>query len=148
MWFKSISSKWKRIFGFSIKITPSHSGNGFGSQQLFRFRRVEYKIPIVLRRTWGTAQPSKIEPTRSQWNEFFHRHDRWDTYRDQCWGSDVTLSVAVPIWKFSCQDCQLRCRTTGGCAHFSYYPTSSTDNCHFAALCQMTGWICSSFVPR
>lgn len=26
----------------------------------------------------------------------------------------------------------MRCRTTGGCAHFSYYPTTTTDNCHLS----------------
>ncbi|CAK8992032.1 unnamed protein product [Durusdinium trenchii] len=58
-----------------------------------------------------------------------------DSTADGCFVSGVsgttfsTVMTDGTLTESSAEDCQHRCRTTGGCAHFSYYPSSATDNC-------------------
>eukprot|EP00435_Cladocopium_sp_Y103_P064843 s445_g26.t1 len=58
-----------------------------------------------------------------------------DSSASSCFASGVsgmnysTVMTDGTLTESSAEDCQQRCRTTGGCAHFSYYPTSDTDNC-------------------
>jgi len=58
-----------------------------------------------------------------------------DSSASSCFASGVsgikysTVMTDGTFTETSAEDCQMRCRTTGGCAHFSYYPTTTTDNC-------------------
>ncbi|CAJ1436471.1 unnamed protein product [Effrenium voratum] len=56
-----------------------------------------------------------------------------DSMASSCFASGINgktySTVLSTLTASSTEDCQQRCRRTGGCAHFSYYPTSTASNC-------------------